>query len=133
MDIVVDTNALIAILLDEPHADAIVKATAGHTVLASRSVHFEIGNACVKALRRGRLTSDEVQSALASYAMMGIRFLEVDIQASVSLAHESGLVAYDAYILLCAILNDAPLLTFDKQLRVAAQRRGVELLEIDDG
>lgn len=47
-----------------------------------------------------------------------------------SLAHQAGLYAYDAYVLDCASRHAAPLLTLDRGLKQAAKDIGIRLLEV---
>ena len=118
---VIDTSAIIAILMDEPEKAAIVECVKGAELVAPRSVHWEIGNAFSAMFKRNRITLDEAKpAALAIYERMSIRFVDVKIVRSLELAEQLDMYAYDAYILACALDLDAPLLTLDKGLANAA-------------
>src|SRR5438067_947957 len=103
MVVVIDTSALVAVLASEPERPAIVSATADAELVAPGSVHWEVGNAMSAMLKRGRATSSQVQRALAAYAAIPIRFVEVDLALALEIAAEHGLYAYDAYVLTCAL------------------------------
>ena len=56
--------------------------------------------------------------------------LDPDFSNVLSLAHKTGMYAYDAYFLDCALRYGAPLLTLDKKLRATAISVGVKILEV---
>lgn len=43
MDIVIDTFALLAVIVAEPERDRIIKLTAGHTLIGSESITGKLG------------------------------------------------------------------------------------------
>lgn len=127
---VIDTAALLAVLLEEPERPALVAATTGAVLLAPASLPWEVGNALVAAVRRRRLTAAEAQAGWAAYEAIPLRLVEVDIGRAVALATERGLYAYDAYMLELARNRDLPLLTLDARLCEAARLAGVALVEV---
>ena len=56
MEIVVDTSAIIAVIVGEPQRQTLIELTAGADLIAPPSVHWEIGNALSAMLRRGRVS-----------------------------------------------------------------------------
>ncbi len=44
MDIVIDTSALIAVIVGEPERNRIVELTTGNTLIGPGSIPWEIGN-----------------------------------------------------------------------------------------
>jgi predicted nucleic acid-binding protein len=130
LEIVIDTSALIAVLTAEPARDRLIARTQGAELLAPGSVHWETGNALSALLKRRRLKLAEVQAALAAYAMIPIRLVEVELGAALELADRFGLYAYDAYLMACALRHGAPLLTLDPRLGRAAHEAGVRVLEL---
>lgn len=130
MEIIVDTSVLIAVLTGEPTRDHLIARTQGAELLAPGSVHWEVGNAFSVLLKRRRLQLPEVQAALAAYAQIPIRFVDVELAAALELAHRFGLYAYDAYLMACARRQRAPLLSLDARLGRAAREAGVELMEV---
>ena len=62
---------------------------------------------------------------------MQFRFLDVDLGQSVRLAHDLGLYAYDAYVLVCALNVRSPLLTLDSDLAASAVTAGASVLEVN--
>ncbi len=130
MELIVDTSVLIAVLTGEPTRDHLIARTQGVELLAPGSVHWEVGNAFSALLKRRRVKSAQVQAALAAYAQIPIRFVDVSLTDTLELADRFGLYAYDAYLLACARRQRAPLLTLDTRLGRAAKEAGVNLVEM---
>ncbi len=130
MPVVVDTSALLAVLVGEAERDALIAATIGVELLAPSSVHWEVGNALSAMLKRTRLSLAQAQRALDAYAAIPIRFVDVDLALALEIAAEHKLYAYDAYLLTCALSQRAPLLTLDRGLQRAATAAGVQLVEV---
>ena len=63
--LVIDTLALLVVLLDEPERPALVARTQGAMLLAPGSVPWEVGNALIPGFRRKRLNSRQFQVAWA--------------------------------------------------------------------
>ena len=130
MTLVVDTSAIIAVIVRAPERPALIRHTAGASLVAPASLHWEVGNAFSAMFRRHRISLPEVRQALESYHKMSLRFVDVDLAESLELSERLGLYAYDAYMVACALNLRAPLLTLDKQLAASAPRVGVRILEV---
>ena len=129
MEIVIDTAAVLAVLLEEPERPALLAATTGAVLFAPASLPWEVGNALVAAVRRRRLTAAEAEAGWTAYQTIPIRLVEVDIGRAMALATERGLYAYDAYMLEAARNRGLPLLTLDAKLSDAARLAGIALVE----
>lgn len=130
MDIVIDTSALLAVIVGEPERDRIVELTSGHMLIGPGAIPWEIGNAFSAMLKRRRVTVVEAQEGLRIFRTVPLRFVTVDMAHAISLAHQVGMYAYDAYFLECAARHAAPLLTLDRGLKRAAKVAGIRLLEV---
>ena len=130
MDIVVDTSALLAVIVGEPERARILKLTSGHTVIGPESIPWEIGNAFTAMLKQRRLTLGEAQEGYRRFQMIPLRYVKVDMVRALALADQAGIYAYDAYFLECAARHTAPLLTLDVGLKRSALSMGVKLLEV---
>jgi len=128
MKVVLDTSALIAVLLGESNRARIIRKTEGADLIAPASLHWEIGNAFSAMFKRGRLGVEIALEALRRYEEVPIQFVEADMAAAVRLCDRLGLYAYDAYMLDVAKRHRAPLLTLDGGLKEAARHTDVELL-----
>jgi predicted nucleic acid-binding protein len=133
MTIIIDTSAVIAVIVNEPHRQRIIEATAGEDILAPRSLHWEIGNAFTSMFKQSNreITLEQAQEALALYEQIPVRFVDVPLQEAVALAHQLDIYAYDAYMLVCARHYNGPLLSLDRRLLRAAEELALPVIEVD--
>ena len=130
-NIVIDTSAILAVLLDEPEKQAVVEATAGSVVCAPASLRWEVGNAATAGVKRHRLTTERARQLVRDFEQVRIRELAIDILRAVDLGLELGIYAYDAYILEAARSSRFPLLALDGPIRRNAEKLGLSLVELD--
>lgn len=129
--LVIDTSAVLAVLLDEPTRPALIAAAEGCALVGAPSLPSEVGNALVAGFRRRRLSAEAVLGAWASYQKVRVRLAEIDVRNALQIALETGLYAYDAYVLETARAERLPLVTLDGGLRRAADRLGLKRVEIE--
>lgn len=130
MDIVIDTSALIAVIVDEPERERIIELTTGNTLIGPGSVPWEIGNAFSSMFKQNRFDLGEAKKGLTIFSSIPLRFIETDFFNTISLANQANMYAYDAYFLDCALRYSAPLLTLDRRLKKVAQDIGIKTLEV---
>lgn len=130
MDIVTDTSALLAVIVDEPERARIIELTSPHTLIGPGCIPWEIGNAFSAMLKHRRVTAHEAQRGLVVFDSIPLRYVEVDLGNALSIAHRMNMYAYDAYFLDCALRHAAPLLTLDSGLQRAAREMGLDLMEV---
>lgn len=130
MKIVVDTSAIIAVLLGEESRDRIIEATDGADLIAPMSLHWEIGNAFSAMFKRGRLSVEVATAATKRYREIPIQFVEVDLSEAIRVSDELGLYAYDAYMLVAARRHRVPLLTLDGGLQEAARQADIDTTDL---
>lgn len=130
MDVIIDTSALIAVIVGEPERDRIVEMTMGNTLIGPGSIPWEIGNAFSAMFKQNRLTIKEAQKGLAIFQSIPIRYMEADFDNVLKLSKSTNIYAYDAYFLDCAMRRKAPLLTLDRNLKTAAQNINIGILEV---
>jgi len=118
------------VILDEPERAAIIAATAGHRSIAPESAPWEIGNAFTGMFKRKTVTVEQATQALKSFEQMTLTFVPVDLLASVQLAAECRIYAYDAYMLQCARQYDAPLLTLDRPMISHAESLAIKTIKV---
>jgi predicted nucleic acid-binding protein len=131
VNFVIDTSAILAVLLDEPEKQAVVEATAGSVVCAPASLRWEVGNAATAGVKRRRLTTERARQLVSDFEQVRIRELAIDILRAVDLGLELGIYAYDAYILEAARSSGFPLLALDGPIRRNAEKLGLSLVELD--
>lgn len=130
MDIVIDTSALIAVILGKPERSKIIELTTGATLIGPGSIPWEIGNAFSAMFKRNRLSLNEAQRGLSVFESIPLRYVEPDFRNALQMSKKINMYAYDAYFLDCALRYRAPLLTLDRQLKAAAQNLKIDALEV---
>jgi predicted nucleic acid-binding protein len=130
-NIVIDTSAILAVLLDEPEKPAIVEASMRSVVCAPASLRWEVGNAATAGVKRRRLTTERARQLVTDFEQVTIRELVIDLLRAVDLGLELGIYAYDAYILEAARSSGFPLLALDGPIRRNAKKLGLSLVELD--
>jgi predicted nucleic acid-binding protein len=128
--LVIDTSAVLAVLLDEPSRSALISATEGRGLVGAPSLPSEVGNALIAGFRRRRLSIEAVLQAWAGYQAVRVRLAEIDVPNALEIAVQLGLYAYDAYVLETARAERLPLLTLDGGVARAAHRLGLKLVEV---
>jgi len=131
LDIVIDTSALIAVIVGEPEREAIVAATSGQMLIGPGSIPWEVGNAFTAMLKQRRIDVANAQRSVEIFDSIPLRYVDSDMANVVAIAAEVNTYAYDAYFLDCAARYRAPLLTLDRALRRAAERLGIELVNLE--
>lgn len=129
-EIVIDTSAVVAVITDAAEKTALIRITEDAALVAPSSVHWEVGNAFSSLIRRRLLTSDLAARAIQIYESIPIRFIDVDLTASLLIASEHRIYAYDAYLIECARARRAPLLTLDRALARVAARMTIDVVEV---
>ncbi len=130
IELVVDTSALLAVLLNEPERSAIIAATRSATLLAAPTLPWEVGHALVALIRRRRLTSRAAQQAWQGFQQVPVRLVDVDVSEALEVAASLGLYAYDAYVLEAARTHRVALLSLDRQLLRAAASKDIATVEV---
>jgi predicted nucleic acid-binding protein len=130
MDIVIDTSALIAVIVAEPEKREIVKKTTGHTLIGPGSIPWEIGNAFTAMLKQRRVDVVDAQKGIEIFDSIPLRYVNVDMENAMVIAGQTNTYAYDAYFLDCALRHSAPLLTLDAYLKQVAGKIGIAILEV---
>lgn len=81
-------------------------------------------------LKQKRLGLDAAHQGMDIFQSIPIRYLPVNFENAISIAHANSLYAYDAYFIDCAIRYSAPLLTIDRKLKRVAEKIGIEVIEV---
>lgn len=130
MEIIIDTSALIAVIVGEPERDIIVDITTGNYLIGPGSIPWEIGNAFSAMFKQKRLTIQEAEKGVAIFKSIPLRYIEPDFINSLKISKKTNMYAYDAYFLDCAMRYNAPLLTLDKKLEAMANKLNIQTLEV---
>ena len=130
MDIVIDTSALIAVIVDEPERNKVIELTTGNTLIGPGSIPWEIGNAFSAMFKQSRLNLEEAQKGLKIFESIPIQYIKPDFVNAMTISKQNYIYAYDAYFLDCAIRYKAPILTLDRKLEKVAKNLKVEFVEV---
>lgn len=133
MEVVLDTSAALALSLpDERHevSEDLGRSIHDCTLIVPRLWHYEIANALLDSLRRGRIQEEELPPILAALRQLNARTLDgsLDIAQLLALARTAGISAYDASYLEIAVSRGTALATLDKKLRNADKAANVTLI-----
>jgi predicted nucleic acid-binding protein len=131
LDLVVDTSTIIAVIANEPEKSLLIAKTQGYELFAPHSIYWEIGNAFSAMIKRGRITLEQATTAIEIYEEIPINLVEVDLKKALKIVDKHKVYAYDAYMIVCALNRDCPLLTMDGGLIYAAKAAGVEVWEVN--
>ncbi len=130
MKIIADTNTFLAVTLNEPERDKIIKLTLGHDLIAPNILPFEIGNALSAMLKRNRLEPDDLLSVWDATQQIPVDLRSINIRDAIKIASKFNIYAYDAYFLVCAISLRCPLITLDRRMIEVAQSLGIQIMEV---
>lgn len=129
MEIVIDTSAIMAVLVDEPDRARILEVTQGTTLRAPASVHWEVGNAFSAMFKKRRISKEKALKAVARYHLIPILFSDIELGSALTLAARYNIYAYDAYILACAQQYRLPVLSLDIAMIRMAKTIGLDVIE----
>ncbi|MTJ11047.1 type II toxin-antitoxin system VapC family toxin [Anabaena sp. UHCC 0187] len=135
MQFVLDCSVAISwCLVDEnnDYANSILTMMVDSEAFVPGIWSLEIANTLIVAERRNRMTKEQSQEAIN---LLQSLLIQVDmatdtnaLDATLKLAREEGLAAYDAAYLELALRLQLPLATLDNRLAEAAIRCGVSLI-----
>ncbi len=129
MKIIADTNTFIAVALNEPEKDNIIRLTEGHELIAPDVLPFEIGNALTAMIKKNALNKSEAVSAWEVIQKIPVDLRNTDIKSALNIAIQFKIYAYDAYFLDCPARLRGPLLSLDHGMQRVAQELGITILE----
>jgi predicted nucleic acid-binding protein len=125
--------AAVWVLPDEKHAlaDMVFELLPSITAYVPNLWQFEIRNILITALRRGRISSEQVQTFLSLLSQLPVEQQTSDFNAAFILAQKFSLSFYDASYLELATRLHLPLATLDKKLAAAAEACNALFLQQD--
>tara|TARA_R110001592_G_scaffold318604_1_gene595816 strand:- start:1959 stop:2348 length:390 start_codon:yes stop_codon:yes gene_type:complete len=129
MNIITDTNILLAVVLNEPEKERIIEQTSNCKLLSPEILPYEIGNALSAIVKRKQLTAEQALQAIELADAIPVRLVQPDIKSSLELALRFNIYAYDAYFLQAALSLNCPLLTLDKKMKEVAKQLNIVVLE----
>jgi predicted nucleic acid-binding protein len=129
MKIIADTNIFLAVALNEPDKNRIIRLTKGHELVAPDVLPFEIGNALTAMMKKATLEKTEVEAAWDIVQAIPVELRKTAIKSALKIATQFNIYAYDAYFLECANLLKSPLFSLDLGMNRIAREMGITVLE----
>ena len=117
MDVLLDASSIMAIILNEPNRDKVIRLTESAALLSSEVISFEVGNALVNLYRRQKITEDGLFDAYKNFSLIPLRIIKVNMENALKIACKYKIYAYDAYYLEIAYRLKLPLITFDAPMK----------------
>jgi len=117
---VIDASLVGALLFGEPRADEAYEQIKDADLYAPTLFDYELTSIARKKIRQHPDQRDDLLEAFKLGLKLDIQRLEIDHEAAPALASATDLSSYDASYLALARILDAPLATFDEQLRSAS-------------
>ncbi len=130
MILTIDTSALLAVLVNEPHKAKILELTKESDLQAPVSLDAEIGNAMSAMIKRDRISVRDAQKVIQQYTRIPIRRIAIRLDEALTLAADLNIYAYDAYVLDCARQFHTPLLSLDRKMNQLARQLKITTLEV---
>lgn len=134
--VVVDASTALAWCFPDEtseHADGVLVALEGCTILVPAVWSLELANAVLVGERKKRLNQPEIKNFITLLESLSIvqdqQPISDNIRSVLLLARTHGLTAYDAAYLELSIRQSAPLATLDRHLRKAAKESGIKVFE----
>lgn len=116
---VVDASVLGALLFGEPRAEEAFSLLQGAELYAPTLLFYELTSIARKKVLRYPRQRERLIEALRLGLALDIQQVEVDHEAALQIALETGLTTYDATYLSLARSLRVPLATFDERLQRA--------------
>jgi predicted nucleic acid-binding protein len=129
MEIVSDASAFLAVVLNESNREWVIEKTREAEIVSPEVLPYEIGNALIAMMKKGRLNNREIQSVFELSQRIPVKLVSVTISTALKIAVRFNLYAYDAYYLQCCLEHNFPLISLDHRMCDAAQQLGIQILE----
>lgn len=133
---VVDASVAGMWFLEETLSDAARGLLASeYELVAPDLLHSEVGNAVLRAVRRGEITESSGDTAIRFLLPQVVRLMRTSDRAyeAFELARRFGGSVYDATYLVLGATLDVPVITNDKQMMKTAAAAGIKACAIADG
>lgn len=133
---VIDNSAIIPLFFQEDGTVFIQElfGKKGEIFIAPTFLAIELSNVFTTGIRRQRITQAEGAQYLHAFQKLPLELVDYpspkNLQHVLDLSTQTGLSFYDTIYLGLAEQQAAVLVTHDKQLRLEAQKRGIEVLPV---
>jgi len=128
MEIVSDASTFLAVILDEASREWVIERTSGCTVVSPEVLPYEIANALVTVMKKGRLTDKEAVKAFDVSQRIPVKLVPIRIHDAMRIAVKFGIYAYDAFYLQCCLETKMPLISLDNRMCEVAKSLAIKVV-----
>ena len=128
MEIVADASVFLTVILNESDREWVIDKTSGAAIVSPEILPYEIGNALIAIMKKGRLDRKEVLRAFEISQKIAVKLVPVRISDALKIAGRFNLYAYDAYYLQCCMENRLPLLSLDDRMCDVAEHLEIKVV-----
>jgi predicted nucleic acid-binding protein len=125
---VADASVFLAVVLNESDRGWVIDKTSGTVIVSPEILPYEIGNALIAIMKKGRLDRKEVLRAFDISQKIAVKLVPVRISDALKIAGRFNLYAYDAYYLQCCIENRLPLISLDDSMCDVAKNLEIKVV-----
>ena len=129
MNITIDTTIVIAVITNEQKKYRLLELTQGKNLVAPSILSNEVLQTLLHMKKRQWIRESQLMEALEIFDKIAVRIVDIPLHEAARLAQERQITANDAMYLLVVQKYKAPLLTLDHNLKIAANKIGLPLLE----
>jgi len=130
MNYLADANIFLAVIMNEPEKNSIIKLTSNSDLVSPEIMPYEIGNAFSAMAKRGSIQRDQVIKCYNIFQNIPVRLAKVKIDRALEIAIKYKIYAYDACYLETAQRLNLQLLTLDKKIKKIAQKINISVPEV---
>ena len=130
MRITADTNTFLAVAFGEQEKEPIIKATAKAKLISPEILPYEIGNAISKMVRRDLISATNALKSFSITQQIPVELNSINIENALNISSKFKIYSYDAYFLQCAIENNTPILSLDRQLIRIANSLNIKVIQL---
>jgi len=128
MEIVLDTSAIIAAIVDEPEGDKVINLTENAVLVCPNVISFEVMNSLTRMIRKKGTDKEKAISLVKSFQKIPIKLFENNLESVLEIAWDYKIYAYDAFFLDTAKNLNLPLLTFDDGMKTIGKELGISII-----
>jgi predicted nucleic acid-binding protein len=128
MEIIADTSAFLAVVLDVADRKWVIEKTSGLALISPEVLPYEIANALSAMKKRGRLTEREALKAFNISQSIPVRLVPIRLHDALRVAIRFNIYAYDAFYVQCCLETKLPLISLDNRMCEVAKSLSIKVV-----
>jgi predicted nucleic acid-binding protein len=130
MEILIETSAVMAVIIKEPEKDIIIGLTKDAVLVSPNIVSIEIANALSKMMKRKIIEKERMMNAFQYFKAIPVKNIDINFENALKIAYDYKIYAYDACYLETAKRLNLSLLTFDGNMIKVGKEFGINILGV---